>query len=188
MKFAAAASIVLLLAGCGSSDKSSPSGQCGDGAACRASGGATGAGGAAAGGAGTGGASSDAAPGASGGSGPSELTAVCSQAGGTRLAGGQGPCFKACTFNGADPPFYDAQGDCTRLGYQCGITHYCNPAIKCTTDAACVKYGGPGWLCAKNGPLVGQCLIACQSVADCPASATTTPYQCTDVYDIKACN
>lgn len=113
------------------------------------------------------------------------LEKACSDASGTLLA--SGPCYKGCLFNGSKEPLYDDQADCVALGYQCGIQNYCIPHIKCTSDAACQNLGGPGWLCAKDGPLVGQCLIGCTSDVDCPVAPGPTPYRCQAVYEIMAC-
>jgi hypothetical protein len=132
------------------------------------------------------GGSAGAAGGASAAGGPSGLQEACDGAQGMRIP--SGPCFKGCSYNGALEPLYDANGDCSRLGYKCGTLEYCIPNIRCSTHEACQAQGGPGWSCITTvGPFVGQCLLACTSDGDCPASGRPSPYLCKPVESVGVC-
>jgi len=143
-----------------------------------ASGGATGGAGA---GAGAGGATSM-------GGGLPGLAEACSAAQGTRLSS-EGPCFKDCTYNGALEPFYDPNGDCSRLGYKCSSLQYCIPNVRCTTDQACETLGGPGWKCITTvgSPFINLCLLTCATDSDCPVSERPSPYRCLPVDTTPVC-
>jgi hypothetical protein len=92
-----------------------------------------------------------------------------------------GACYIPCTYAFGSPPRYeDPAGHCTEIGWRCSVYQYCDPNIHCATDQGCQTIGGSGIVCVPTGPLVGECLIRCNSNADCPNSngATPSPYVC----------
>jgi hypothetical protein len=168
--------LLLTLTACGSDESRPASGAGGamagaSGFAGTAAGGASMASSGGASGAQTGGASSAGAPGT-----PSPL--ICPATGMTLPTGA---CYIPCTYDFGNPPRYESPGGhCSQVGWRCSVMQYCDPNIHCTTDMPCQTLGGPNLTCVPAGPLVGECLIRCNSNADCPNSmgATTSPYTC----------
>lgn len=182
--FAGSGLLLVALAACSGEDERPTGGASGmSGATVNGAGGATaGAGGTAAGGAsmasagGLGGTPTGGAPSGSASGGSSAL--ICPTTG-EKLP--TGACYIPCTYNSGAPPRYESPaGNCTRIGWRCSAYQYCDPNIHCTTDLPCQTLGGPGVTCIPLGPLEGECLIRCNSNADCPSSngATPSPYVC----------